>query len=238
MVLREELRVTNMKMHKIADLNVLLDYKYEILNHQAPPYEISEACDPDITIALSDEYLQLQQKNNPHLSINDCEYIFTGSIFYDKLIDMGGLLLHSSAVEYKGKAYLFSAPSGTGKSTHTGMWLKAFGDEARIINDDKPAIRVIDGVAYAYGTPWSGKTDLNINTKVPIGGICFIERAQENSIKKIPTSIAIAKILNQTLRPSDAARMSNLLDSLDKVLRCTEVYLLGCNISEEAALVA
>ena len=227
-----------MKMHRIADLNVLLDYKHETLAHQAPPYEINDDCTPDITISLSDEFLETQHKANPHLSINDCEYIFTGGDFYDKIIDFGGFFLHSSTVEYKGKAYMFSAPSGTGKSTHTGMWLKAFGDEARIINDDKPAIRVFDGIAYAYGTPWSGKTDLNLNAKVPIGGICFVERAETNSIRKIPTSQAIAKILNQTLRPSHPARMGMLLDCLDKVLKYTDVYVLGCNISEEAAIVA
>ncbi len=227
-----------MKMHKIADLNVLLDYHGKVLAHQAPAYETDEKCVPDIIIDLPDEFLAEKIKENPHLNASECEYVFTGAAFYNNIVKYNGFLLHSSAVEYKGNAYLFSAPSGTGKSTHTGLWQKAFGAEARIINDDKPAIRATDEGVFAYGTPWSGKTDLNLNVKVPIKGICFIERGEKNSIRKISTAEAIALILNQTLRPYTAEGMNMLLDCLDKVLRVVNVYILTCNISEEAAIVA
>ena len=75
------------------------------------------------------------------------------------------MLLHSSAVVVDGYAYLFSADSGTGKSTHTGLWKQHFGDRAYIINDDKPAIRKVDGEWYVFGTPWSGKTDTSVNPR-------------------------------------------------------------------------
>lgn len=227
-----------MKMHRIADLNILLDYREKTMSEQAPPYETNENCEPDMVINLSDNLRQFLKDKNPHLDDDLVEYVFTGGDFFDKIVYHDGFMLHSSAVEYKGKAYLFSAPSGTGKSTHTSLWLKAFGDEARIINDDKPIIRVMDDVVYAYGTPWSGKTALNLNVKVPIGGICFIERGEKNEIEEIPTAQAIGMILNQTVRPHDACGMSKMLDLLDKVLRKVKVYKLKCNISEEAAHVA
>ena len=148
-------------------------------------------------------------------------------------------MLHSSAVIMDGRAYLFSATSGTGKSTHTELWQKVFGkDRAKILNDDKPAIRITRDGIFACGTPWSGKTDLNINEAVPLAGICFLERSEENWIKRIPGGSAIAKLLNQTIRPIDESEMSTLLTHVDKVLSEVPTYTMGCNISEEAAVMA
>ncbi len=227
-----------MKMHRIADLNVALRYKEKILSEQAPAYEIEPDAKPDLVINLSEGLLNFLQEKNPELDADWIEYIYTGADFFDKIPGFDAFMLHSSAVEYKGKAYLFSAASGTGKSTHTELWLKVFGDEARIINDDKPIIRVIDGKVYAYGTPWSGKNTININTKVEVGGICFLERARKNSIEKISSAEAIGLILNQTNRPRDLVLMDKLLGCLDKVLKNVNVYRLYANMEEEAAVVA
>ena len=147
-------------------------------------------------------------------------------------------MLHSSAVEIDGKAYLFSAPSGTGKSTHTSQWLKLFGDKACIINDDKPAIRFVDGVPYAYGTPWSGKSDLNVNKGVPVQGICVLERSANNFIEPLDEGTAVYSILNQTIRPRKREYMDNLLALLDRVIAAVPVWRMGCNISVEAAKMA
>ena len=134
---------------------------------------------------------------------------------------------------------MFSADPGTGKSTHTSLWLKYFGeDRAKIINDDKPAIRMIDDKLYVYGTPWSGKTDQNINMKVPIGAIVFLERSQDNWIKEIEPQEAIPLILQQTVRPEKEEVMIKLLDMLDIVLRRVKLYKLGCNMSEDAVKVS
>ena len=160
-----------------------------------------------------------------------------GSEFYDALISYGGFLLHSSAVVYKEKAYLFSAPSGTGKSTHTQLWLKRF-DGAYILNDDKPAIKIQKNGFFAFGTPFSGKTDLNINKCVPLGGICFIERSDKNYIEKIPSDEALFRLLNQTVRPYGQNKMDILLKILDKLINTMPIYKLHCNMDSEAADVA
>lgn len=228
-----------MNLHRIADITVDLGYKYDRLKNQAEAYKIDESVKPDMTIYLSDALLEKKQKENPHLSIEDCEYIFTSSIFYSGLIMFGGFMLHSSAVIMDGKAYLFSAPSGTGKSTHTELWQKVFGAErAKILNDDKPAIRATSDGVFAYGTPWSGKTALNINVKAPIAGICFLERSEKNWIKRIDTNTALAGILNQTIRPYEMKDMDLLLGHLEKVITSVPVYKMGCNISDEAAIMA
>ncbi len=227
-----------MNMHKIVGLAVDMGYRYERMKQQAAAYRTDEVLKPNITIYLSDAYLAGRQKENPQLTLEQCEYIWTGTIFYDALVNFDGFVLHASAVMVDGKAYLFSAPSGTGKSTHTSLWLKHFGDRARILNDDKPAIRVTESGIRVYGTPWSGKTDLNINAEAKLGGICFLERAQKNHIEEISKGEAIVRIMNQTLRPSEEKEMSQLLDTLDKVIRGTHIYKMGCTISEEAAEMA
>lgn len=106
------------------------------------------------------------------------------------------------------------------------------------MNDDKPAIRIAKNGIFACGTPWSGKTDLNINAYAPIAGICFLERSETNRIKRVDGGSVILKLLNQTIRPPEECYMSNLLSHIDKVLTEVPIYIMGCNISDEAAILA
>ena len=107
--------------------------------------------------------------------------------------------LHASAVVVEDEAYLFSADCGTGKSTHTSLWLKYLADKnPYILNDDKPAIRVTENGIFAYGTPFSGKNDINENKKVKVKGICFLEQAPQNSIEKLEISEAFKLFWGQT----------------------------------------
>ena len=122
-----------------------------------------------------------------------------------------GLMLHASAAALGGRACLFSGPCGRGKSTHTRLWQQTFGEAVQVFNDDKPALRRLDGRWYAYGTPWCGKDGINLNQKWPLGGICFLEKSQENRIRRLPAA-----------------------ESLDSLLREIPVFLLE-NRPEEAA---
>ncbi len=224
-------------MYNIAGINVDMAPKYPRTLRQSEAYLTDEASESDIRIRLSDEFLEHKQRENPHLTIEDCEYIWLGSEFYELLPEFGGLLLHSSAVVYKGEGFLFSAPCGTGKSTHTQIWLKRF-EGAYILNDDKPAIRLTKDGFYVYGTPFSGKTDLNVNEGVPLRGICMLERGKENSIEKADPEAALFGILNQTVRPVSEERMDKLLKILDKLITTVPVYKLCCNMELEAAEVS
>ena len=170
-----------MKHYRIADLRVAMD-SFGRTDLQAAPYEIPVIGEPDITIRAASERLH---QNNPGVSLDICEYLCTGSSFYTQLLHFGGMMLHSSCVVMDDKAYLFTAPCGTGKSTHTRLWLEQFGDRAYILNDDKPALRFVDGVWYAYGTPWSGKHGRDSNIAVPLAGICILERGEANQIRPI-----------------------------------------------------
>lgn len=224
-------------MYNIAGINVDMAPKYPRTLRQSEAYLVSDNTVPDIKIRLKDEFLEQKQKENPHLTLEDCEYIWLGSEFYELLPEFGGMLLHSSAVVYNGEGFLFSAPCGTGKSTHTQLWLKRF-EGAYILNDDKPAIRITKDGFYVYGTPFSGKTDLNVNEGVPLRGICILERGDQNRITKVAPETALFGILNQTVRPVSEARMDKLLKIIDKLITTVPVYKLQCNMELEAAEVS
>jgi hypothetical protein len=191
-----------------------------------------------MTIYVSDKVLAEKHKEMPNLTLDNCEYLFTGSAFYSGLLYFGGFMLHSSAVVMDGKAYLFTADSGTGKSTHTSLWQKAFGEKVQILNDDKPAIRIGENGIFACGTPWSGKTDLNINKIVPIGAIGFLERSEDNWIKRVDGGEVVGKLLKQTVRPPQLSEMDALLKYVDIVLKEVPVFRLGVNMTEDAAKMA
>ncbi len=152
--------------------------------------------------------------------------------------DFGAFLFHSAVIEYEGKGYAFAARSGTGKSTHISLWQKRFGDGVKVVNGDKPIMRFDGDTLYAYGTPWCGKEGLSLNTSTPLNAICFIERAEKNSIRRIEPEESVMRIFHQILTPDDLQTVDSLFPLLDKTLRLIPCYVLGCNISVEAAEVA
>ncbi len=228
-----------MNYYSIADIIVGYNSKYNKLKKRSEPYICKSARCAQFTISLDYNELEKSLPQYPLLDIETLEYMRVGSLFYTALIENGGFLLHASAVVVDGVAYCFSAPSGTGKSTHTSLWLKEFADKgAYIINDDKPAIKLVDGVPMVYGTPFSGKYDINVNTSVPLKALCFIERAEFNSISRITPLKAATLVLDQTLRPTDEALMDKLLENLETVVTEIPAYVLRCNISREAVITA
>ena len=195
-----------MKRYSIAGLKVEMDPHLPMLTDRSAHYLSTEEGPIDITVPYREDWYIEKNKEHPQLNRQETEYVWSGEEFYLKLLLFGGFMLHASAVVHDGFAYLFSAPSGTGKSTHTSLWLNTFADSF-ILNDDKPAIRLIDGRFYACGTPFSGKTNLSENVCVPIKGICFLHRSPTNEIKKCESKEALKNIMNQTVRPSNALRM-------------------------------
>lgn len=169
------------------------------------------------------------------LSESSLAYMESAYQFYKELVNHNGFFLHSSAICYEGKAYLFSGPSGMGKSTHTELWMKTFGEDVKLFNDDKPALRYLDGKWYAYGTPWSGKNGININMKVPLAGICFLKQAEANQIRRLTNKEAVQKILGQTIRRFPEAHMTfRLLSYVDSVVSSIPVFELENRPEPEA----
>lgn len=220
--------------YKIAGLTVKMDSFGRIVE-QAAPY-LTAPC-PDAQIVIKSSWQEMKERY-PGCPDDLGEYMATGSSFYRQLLDYDGMMLHSSAVVVDGQAYLFTADSGTGKSTHTRLWLEKFGDRAFILNDDKPALRLEADGWYAYGTPWSGKHDISVDTRAPVAGIAILERGEVNSIEPFGGIAAIRAILMQANRPRDKAYREKLLELLDKLITQVPIWKLRCNMDLEAAEVS
>jgi hypothetical protein len=154
------------------------------------------------------------------------------------MISYGILLFHGSVISVDGEAYLFTAKSGTGKSTHTRLWRQMFGDRAFMVNDDKPLLKITEEGVFACGTPWDGKHHLSRNSIVPLKGICILERGEENHIVTISGKEALPMLLQQSYRPSNPLGLSQLLGIIDMLTQKVSFYRLKCNMDPEAALVA
>ncbi len=172
----------------------------------------------------------------PGLTEDQIIYMESGTIFRSHLLEFNGLVLHASAVEIDGKAYLFSAPCGTGKSTHTRLWQTVFGEKARVFNDDKPALRFLDGRWYAYGTPWCGKDGINLNMRVPLAGICFLKQAPHNKIRRLSRQEAVQKLIWQTVNKfTKEERMDLMLSCVASLVENIPVFELENRPEPEAA---
>ena len=151
----------------------------------------------------------------------------------EKLLEADTLLLHGSTVAVDAQAYLFTAPCGTGKSTHTRLWREAFGDRAVMVNDDKTFIQLRQDGVWAYGSPWTGKHGIGTNISAPLKGICFLQRGTENRIQKADPEKWLPELIHQCFLPDE--RYSALAYRLAERVPLWE---MSCTKDPQAALVA
>ena len=156
----------------------------------------------------------------------------------EHLFDFDTLLVHGSVVAVDGVGYLFTAKSGTGKSTHTRLWREVFGDRAVMVDDDKPFLHLGETGVTVYGTPWNGKHGIGSNISVPLKAICILERGEENQIRPILPREAIFMLLQQSNRPQDPGKMARYMELIDRLTAGVAFYRMGCNMDPSAASVA
>ncbi len=227
-----------MEKFVIAGLKTEYNVRGDLLRERSKSYKADfDDSETEIKLNIKEDFVKMKKKEIPHLSLDEHEYMWTCEAFYNELLRHNGMMLHSSCVEKDGFAYLFSARSGTGKSTHTHLWLKNL-EGTRIINDDKPALVYDNGKWHACGTPFSGKTDENIDVKIPVRAITFLYRSEKNTVKRIPPFQAVSLLLEQTIKPADRSLAENMLELADLLLREVPVFSLGCNLQDDAAVIA
>lgn len=156
----------------------------------------------------------------------------------DYLVTRNTLMLHGSTVAVDGNAYLFTAPCGTGKSTHTRLWRELFGERAIMVNDDKPFLQIKSDCVLAYGSPWSGKHGLASNVCVPLKGICLLHRGEENLIRSIDRKCVIDFLYHQAHIPADASLAKEARSLVDALADRVPLWDMQCNKELEAAEVA
>lgn len=187
--------------------------------------DLPRRCKPymaDVPVDIVLDAVKMRPDTWDTLSAEDNYYLNSGFLFYLQLLRYNGMMLHASAVVVDGYAYLFSGPCGIGKSTHTALYKGAF-PEAVIINDDKPALRCLDGVWYAFGTPWCGKDGINVNMSAPLAGICFLHRG-DTLLRRLTTLEAVPQILKQTNGRGSVKATQLLMGHLDHLLRSVPVF--------------
>ena len=219
---------------EIAGLVIDVKNKYKYFEMMSSDF-ITSGKKADFTVEVPEDVLKKAVSDNPEYSDEYIEALEIYRIICKKMLKYDAMLMHCAAISVDNKAYLFTAVSGTGKTTHISLWKKKFKERCIVVNGDKPILRLIDGTFYACGTPWRGKENYGENIMVPIKAICILERGEENFIKKIAPYDAISTVITQTLRTNDMDEMDKMLSLTDKLLEKIPFYRLKCNMNDDAA---
>lgn len=232
---------------KLADMVIRIEPIFDYIKEYCKEYITDEPEDFTVTIKAADISFEREcsikeaaKEGSSVIEFSDA-YLETLAVYRqiaEKLPKFHVLLFHGSVIAVDMAGYLFTAASGTGKSTHTRLWREFFGGRAIMVNDDKPLLRVTENGIISYGTPWNGKHRLSTNISVPLKAICVLTRDKVNHIEEIQPGEAYQMLLQQTYRPSDKASMVQTLELIDEMMKHTRFYKLGCNMNLEAAKVA
>lgn len=211
----------------------------DYLTEATPDYEVFISQE-DICYERQKPDREAQVEGNKPVEYSDAclETLAVYRKIVEELLQDDILLFHGSVVAVDGEGYLFTAKSGTGKSTHTRLWKEHFGDRAVMINDDKPLLKITDQVVTVYGTPWDGKHHLSTNTFVPLKAICILERSEANRIAPVTAKEVFPMLCQQCYRRHSSDAMVKTLSMIDRLSHSVALYRLGCNMEQEAANIA
>ena len=226
---------------------VKLADKFFYIEHVHPELEVfckdylTEDGAPDFRIQLTEEDIDFEKEHAMEQSFSPA-YLETLALLRkisDILPNHNRFLMHGASISYEGNAFLFTAPSGTGKSTHIRLWKKYLGDNVKIVNGDKPFISLDmnnEGRLnpLIYGTPWAGKERWQRNCSKPLKGICFVQRGTINTIRQMKPEECVMMLFNQVYMPEDAIAVGQTLELLDVLVKNVPLYLLTCDMSEDA----
>ena len=225
----------------IAGLVIGIEHRHPYLEKHSAAYHASGA--PDFTVTVTEEMIAAEKQNAVEFPAGADDGYFESLAavreIAHRLPAFGAFLFHAAVISYKGEAIAFTAPSGTGKSTHIKNWKRAFGSDVGIVNGDKPVLRFgEDGTLFAYGTPWSGKEGWSRNVGLPLKAVVFLERGKENRIVPLSPADAAIPVMNQILLESDPETVAATLTLADKMLARVGLYRLACTPDVESAVVA
>lgn len=230
---------------RMAGLVFEVRHRFDYIRRQCGDYIVPHDAPADLVMEAAPEHFDrihaLWAKNLPPETPPDSlseqvEFACIPVSAYAQLPLHGALWLHATVVGYQGHAYAFTAVSGYGKTTHARLWLEAFGSEAQIINGDMPLLHLQDGVFHACGTPFCGKERYQVNTSLPLAGICFLTHSGENRIRRMDPALALAQLFHDN--PMNPQHPQAHLDLYTRLVEQIPVYQLYCNMSPDAARVA
>ncbi len=225
------------KVFKVSGIILEIEYNYKLTDVIFEPYVYtgSDAVNEYISITEEDKAyeLTLAETNEPAIIETSCILRKYAEICYAKY---DALVFHASAIKYNGGAYLFTATSGTGKSTHTLLLKELLGDKVEFINDDKPTIKFEKtGEIVVYGNPWCGKHLRGNNISAPLKGIIKLERGRDNCVVEVSEVEMLPMLFAQSYKSKDLNNSGLLLEYFSKLLKGAKLYKLTCNKDISAA---
>lgn len=223
-------------IYDIAGLRILIENRCPFTDRFCKDYLSSDQNSAyDISAKVTNEEFYAEKALGDQFSDGYIENICIYRAICRQLPTLNRMLLHAAILGYNGNGYAFLGRSGTGKSTHTGLWLQHV-QGSKIVNGDKPILSFNENGVTAYGTPWMGKEGFGCNEAVQLKGLCFLEQAKENSITRLSTLEAASRVFPQILLPEDEENAAKTLELTDQLINQVPAYLLKCDISEEAVM--
>ncbi|MDE7137742.1 MAG: hypothetical protein K2O29_04705, partial [Ruminococcus sp.] len=220
-------------IYKIGGKVIEIESLYEEIHKLCKDYKycgdidfLVKTSQSDIEFECKKSALEDAKEGIPTRNFSD-SYLETLAVYRkiaEQMLEYNIILFHGSAVAVDGTGYLFTAKSGMGKSTHTQLWRKFFGERAVMVNDDKPLMKITESGVFIYGTPWDGKHRLSSNISVPLKAICILGRAEKNHIEKITKSIAYPMLIQQTYKSQNTEKVRKTLGILSSIADNTDLY--------------
>lgn len=223
---------------RIAGIPIGIDSRYDYTRGYVRDYVTDEP--PLFTVSASDADIAAEHEA-AEIKVSDeyAENVVLYRKIAERLPEYDALVFHGAVLEYDGVAYAVTAHSGVGKTTHTRLWLSEFPEKAKILNGDKPIIRIIDGKPYACATPWMGKEGYGYNAVRPLGGIAFLARGKVNLARRVTPEAVLMRFMNQVyISKGDALSLTRSMRVCDKILTGVPLFELECNMDPEAAHVS
>lgn len=218
---------------RVANRHILVHCVYPGVYNMCRPYWAEGNAAPDIEIRTDESMIRteaewIMQTNGQELSEKSAERLLLHRLVSEALLSFDTLLMHGAVVALDGAAYMFTAKSGTGKTTHIQSWLENIGG-AYVVNGDKPFLIIGKDSVLACGSPWAGKENLQTNTAVPLKSIVLLERANENRMERISFIQAFPTLLQQVYRPDDEEKMRKTLKLIQRLNPAVSFWRFQCN---------
>ena len=219
---------------ELAGIKIQIHNKYKYLTRLCQDF-LTDFERADMEIIPDVKEVEAQHNFQPEYTMAYCEGIVVYREICRKLPLFDAVMLHSSMIEKNGAAYAICGQSGAGKTTHTQLLLKNFGESLRVINGDKPIVRLLNGKFIAYPSAWKGKDRLGEKLTAELKAICFVVKSAENKLEELSPENAAELLMEQFVIPKEAGSVSKFLELADEMLNQCKLYKLYCNISDDAA---
>ncbi len=228
----------------ISGISMKVYHRYDYIRRLCKDYIVEESKGAAFSVEVSENDIEQEMEvTGGRFSREVCESTCIHREIVKELVKYGRILIHSAAIAVDGRAYVFLAKSGVGKSTHIRLWRECFGDRAVVVNGDKPLFlfeKDAEGRErlMVYGSPWRGKEGWGDNVSMPVAGLCLLERGETNQIERAAQGEVIGRLFHQVLLPKTQPELGMFMTFLNRMLKEVPFYRLSCNMEKEAALTA